>query len=119
VTDFGHRTPEFVRYRRETVNDSADFRARTGRMKLARGMLHLRAMDQSVPEVPVMTDPLLPDLRPARRGPGRDLTLLDLVRAIAESAKSEAEIVATVTSLINSGRVTLVGHFRGADVKIA
>jgi hypothetical protein len=66
-----------------------------------------------------MADPFLPDARPAPRAAGRTLTLLDLVRAIADSAQSEAEIVATVTELINSGRVTLVGNFRGADVKIA
>jgi hypothetical protein len=75
-------------------------------------------MDQSVPDGAAMADAFLPDARPAPRT-GRTLTLLDLVRAIADSAKSEAEIVATVTELINSGRVTLVGNFRGADVKIA
>jgi hypothetical protein len=45
-------------------------------------------------------------------------TLLDLVAAVAEEAESEAELVATVQHLINSGRVELVGHFRGADVKV-
>jgi hypothetical protein len=45
-------------------------------------------------------------------------TLLDLVAAVAESAESEAELVATVQHLINSGRVQLIGHFRGADVKV-
>jgi hypothetical protein len=45
-------------------------------------------------------------------------TLLDLVAAVAEEAESEAELVATVQQLINSGRVQLVGHFKGADVKV-
>jgi hypothetical protein len=46
------------------------------------------------------------------------LTLLDLVAALAEVAESDAEVVAAVTRLINSGRVTLVGNFQGADVRI-
>ena len=45
-------------------------------------------------------------------------TLLDLVAAVASEAHSEAELVATVQHLINSGRVQLVGHFKGADVKV-
>ena len=46
-------------------------------------------------------------------------TLLDLVVAVAAIAETEAELVATVRHLINSGRVRLVGHFRGADVRVA
>ncbi len=49
----------------------------------------------------------------------RTTTLLDLVQAIADTGASEREVVATVTSLVNSGRVQLVGAFRGADVRIA
>ncbi len=48
----------------------------------------------------------------------RTITLLDLVAAIAEAAESEAELVATVRELVNSGRVRLIGSFRGADVRI-
>ncbi len=47
-----------------------------------------------------------------------EITLLDLVAAVADTARSEAEVVATVTDLINSGKITLVGNFRGADVRI-
>ena len=47
------------------------------------------------------------------------VTLLELVAAIAEEADSDAEILAAVTSLINSGQVRLIGSFRGADVRIA
>lgn len=49
----------------------------------------------------------------------RTMTLLDLVRAIADTGASEDEVVATVTRLVNTGRVQLVGAFRGADVRIA
>lgn len=47
-----------------------------------------------------------------------EITLLDLVSAIADQAETEAEVVATVCHLINSGKITLVGNFRGADVRV-
>ena len=53
-----------------------------------------------------------------RRRAVQVMTLLDLVTAVSEEAKTEAELIATVQHLINSGRVQLVGHFRGADVKV-
>lgn len=50
--------------------------------------------------------------------PPRQMTLLDLVASIAASAESDAEVVSAVAKLINSGRITLVGNFRGADVRV-
>ena len=47
-----------------------------------------------------------------------EITLLDLVAAVADHARDESEVVAAVADLINSGKVTLVGNFRGADVRI-
>jgi hypothetical protein len=41
------------------------------------------------------------------------LTLLDLVAAVAEFARDEAEVVSTVEHLLQSGQVVLVGQFRG------
>ncbi len=49
----------------------------------------------------------------------RVTTLLDLVAAVADSAKTEEEVVATVTHLINSGQIKLIGNFRGADVRVS
>jgi hypothetical protein len=43
-----------------------------------------------------------------------NITLLDLVSAVAQSARSDAEIVATVVHMVNSGQVRLCGTFRGA-----
>ncbi len=54
----------------------------------------------------------------SQRQEARVTTLLDLVAAVAESAKSESEVVATVTHLINSGKIKLVGNFQGADVRV-
>jgi hypothetical protein len=37
----------------------------------------------------------------------QNMTLLDLVKAVSEHAPSEAEVIATVVYLVNSGRVRL------------
>lgn len=42
------------------------------------------------------------------------VTLLDLVNAVSEYARSEGEVIATVVWLVNSGTVRLGGNFRGA-----
>jgi len=41
------------------------------------------------------------------------LTLLDLVTAVSEFARSDAEVVAVVEHLIATGRVVLIGQFCG------
>lgn len=48
----------------------------------------------------------------------REITLLELVAAIADVAHDDEEVVAAVADLINSGGITLVGNFRGADVQV-
>jgi len=42
------------------------------------------------------------------------VTMLDLVTVVAENAKSEAEVVATVVHMVNTGLVRLDGKLRGA-----
>jgi hypothetical protein len=42
------------------------------------------------------------------------VTLLDLVTAVSEYARSDGEVIATVVWLVNSGQVRLGGNFRGA-----
>jgi len=44
----------------------------------------------------------------------RRLTLLDLVNAVAECSRSEAELIATVVYMVNRGDVRLCGTFKGA-----
>lgn len=43
-----------------------------------------------------------------------ETTLLDLVTAVSQSARSEAEVIATVVHMVNSGMVRLCGNFAGA-----
>jgi hypothetical protein len=44
----------------------------------------------------------------------RDTTLLDLVNTVADHARSESELIATVVYLVNSGTVRLCGTFKGS-----
>ena len=44
----------------------------------------------------------------------RQTTLLELVKAVSECASTDAEVVATVVYMVNSGTVQLCGNFRGA-----
>jgi len=44
----------------------------------------------------------------------RNTTLLDLMNAVSTHARTEAEVLATVVYLVNSGRVRLCGTFKGA-----
>ena len=41
-------------------------------------------------------------------------TLLDLVATVSEFTDTENELVAVVVRLVNSGRVMLIGNFKGA-----
>ena len=42
-----------------------------------------------------------------------ETTLLELVRAVSEATDDDREVVATIMHLLHSGRVRLVGNFRG------
>ena len=44
----------------------------------------------------------------------RNITLLDLVNAVAEYSRSEAELIATVVYMVNGGHVRLCGTFKGS-----
>ena len=45
-------------------------------------------------------------------------TLLELVTVVNTQAATEAELIATVVHLVNSGAVRLCGNFRGARFDI-
>jgi hypothetical protein len=46
------------------------------------------------------------------------ITLLDLIQAVSHFAVSDTEVVATVTYLVNSGKVRLCGNFAGAKIAL-
>lgn len=43
-------------------------------------------------------------------------TMLDLVRDVSRTAHSEYEVISTVTELVNSGKVVLIGNFAGRRI---
>ncbi len=47
------------------------------------------------------------------------VTLLDLVRTVSDFSASDAETVATVAYLVNSGKVRLCGNFAGAKIDLS
>jgi hypothetical protein len=47
-----------------------------------------------------------------------ETTLLELIEAIQDGTDDDTEVVATVTHLVNSGRVALCGIFRGARIDL-
>jgi hypothetical protein len=49
----------------------------------------------------------------------RNTTLLDLVNAVAEYARSDAELIATVVYMVNGGQVRLCGAFKGSRFDLA
>ena len=55
---------------------------------------------------------------PARfEGSGHEkVTLLELVDAVCEVTDDDQEVVATVLSMLESGRVALCGNFRGHPI---
>jgi len=49
----------------------------------------------------------------------RDVTLLELVIAVSRCARTDAEVIATVVHLVNSGMVRLSGNFRDTRFDVA
>jgi len=47
----------------------------------------------------------------------RRTTMLELVQSLAQQGTSEPEIVAIVLDLVESGRVVLIGNFRGIPIR--
>ena len=44
------------------------------------------------------------------------MTLLELIEAVSEVSQSEREVIATVSYMLNSGRVRLSGSFRDTPI---
>lgn len=48
-----------------------------------------------------------------------DYTLLDVVKTVSEFSETDEELLATVTYLVNSGKVRLCGDFAGSTIEPA
>ena len=47
----------------------------------------------------------------------RRVTLLELVQVVQDNCRSDAEVVAVITHMVNTGRVVLSGNF--AEMRVA
>jgi predicted nucleic-acid-binding protein len=48
-----------------------------------------------------------------------ETTLLELVTTLGELTEDDREVVSTVVELLRSGRVRLIGNFRGQKIAVA
>ena len=48
-----------------------------------------------------------------------ETTLLDLVQTVGELTEDDREVVAAVIEMLHSGRVRLIGNFRGQRIALA
>jgi predicted nucleic-acid-binding protein len=48
-----------------------------------------------------------------------ETTLLELVTTLGELTEDDREVVASVVELLRSGRVRLIGNFRGQKIAVA
>jgi len=69
-------------------------------------------------QIPIPVDhfPAVHEIQTNPSNPPQSFTLLELVEAVSEVSESEREILATVTYMLNSGRVRLSGSFRDTPV---
>ena len=69
-------------------------------------------MGQTNIAIPVSHFPAIHEIRTNPSSEPRPVTLLELIAAVSEVSESEQETLATVTYMLNSGRVRLSGSFR-------
>jgi len=62
--------------------------------------------------IPIDHQPAIHEIDTRHSDEPQSLTLLELIDAVSEVSDSEQEVVATVTYMLNSGRVRLAGNFR-------
>jgi hypothetical protein len=73
-------------------------------------------MDQTNIAIPVSHFPAIHEIRTNPGDDAKPMTLLELIAAVSEVSESEQETLATVTYMLNSGRVRLSGSFRDTPV---
>jgi hypothetical protein len=74
-------------------------------------------MSQTPVAIPVDHFPAVHVIHANQEDGPQSLTLLELIEAVSEVSETEHEVLATVTYMLNSGRVRLTGNFR--DMPIA
>jgi hypothetical protein len=69
-------------------------------------------MNQTPVAIPVEHFPAIHVVETNQQDEPQALTLLELIDAVSEVSETEAEVLATVTYMLNSGRIRLSGSFR-------
>jgi hypothetical protein len=68
-------------------------------------------MNQTNIAIPVDHFPAIHEIPTNPSDEPQSVTLLELIEAVSEVSESEREVLATVTYMLNSGRVRLSGSF--------
>ena len=74
-------------------------------------------MNANVQQIRVEHCPTNYDVQPIHHGEPQHLTLLELVKAVADVTDDEQEIIATVFHMLQTGSVKLVGNFRDEPIE--
>jgi len=74
-------------------------------------------MGQASIEIPIDHRPAIYEIPTNPADEPQPVTLLELIEAVSEVSETEQEILATVTYMLNSGRVRLSGNFRDTPVE--
>ena len=73
-------------------------------------------MGQTSIVIPVDHFPMIHEIQTTPSCEPEPVTLLELIEAVSEVSESEQEVLATVTFMLNSGRVRLSGSFRDTPI---
>lgn len=73
-------------------------------------------MAQPITQIHVDHHPAIYEVKTNQRHESRSLTLLELIEAVSEVSETEQEVVATVTYMLNSGRIRLADNFRDTPI---
>ncbi len=68
-------------------------------------------------EIPIDHRPAIHEIPTGTVDEPQPVTLLELIEAVSEVSNTEQEVLATVTYMLNSGRIRLSGNFRDTPVE--
>ena len=74
-------------------------------------------MGQAATTVPVAHSIAIHEIDLAPEESPQPFTLLELIDAVGEVSETEQELLATVSYMLKSGRVRLIGNFRDAPAE--
>lgn len=73
-------------------------------------------MHQTSIAIPVDHFPAIHEIQTNPSDEPQPVTLLELIEAVSEVSENEQEVLATVTYMLNSGRIRLSGSFRNTSL---